>query len=136
MFQRIFLFLIVIMLLLPLGLAHTGQGETINHEGMSFFHYGSLSFPAWTYYAEIIIHIGSLIVAISAALLMQNKLAKSDQRKYAVIGLSIIAVAELLTVLHHFLILPFGILNAVINHILLLIGLVLIAYSMLHHVKR
>lgn len=110
----------------PFAYAHMGEEEMDSYH---FMFYGKLSFPAWTYYAEIILHFLSLLVAVGAVLLIYYELRKSHGHirrtlDFALLGFSLIAFGELMTTLHHFLIYPFGVLNAIINHGLLLLGLI------------
>lgn len=115
----------------PSAYAHMGEEELDSYHLM---YHGMLKFPAWTYYAEIIIHFASLLVAVGAVLLIYYELRKSHGHlrrtlDYALLGFSLIAFGELMTTLHHFLIYPFGVLNAIINHGLLLLGLIFLVYA-------
>lgn len=135
-----------IVFMIPLAYAHAEDEQDMGSMAMDssdmamgaggyhFMYYGKISFPAWTYYAEIILHFVSLLVAVGAVLLIYYELRKSHGhiRKtldYALLGFSLIAFGELMTTLHHFLIYPFGVLNAIINHGLLLIGLLCLVYA-------
>ena len=87
-------------------------------------------FPVWTYYAEIVEHV--IILAFSlAAIALHYKFFKKYGKNilYAIAGWAIIALGEALTTAHHFLFYTFGEVNAVVNHALLLAGLLMLAYA-------
>ncbi|MEK6916844.1 MAG: hypothetical protein AABW92_03800, partial [Nanoarchaeota archaeon] len=85
-------------------------------------------FPVWTYYAEIVEHSLMMVVGIvGIALLWKHKKRKGVIEM--IIGLALLVVAQLITNLHHFLIYPFGILNAIIHHGLYLVSIILIILS-------
>ena len=52
-----------------------------------------------------------------------------------VYGFLFIGIGELLTLLHHFLIYPLGVFNAVFNHGLLLVGVVFLAIGFVKLIK-
>ena len=139
-------------LLLPAStFAHAGDEDSLGHidDGMeqmmgaeqmmqsdlNMMHYGTIKFPTWTYYVEIVLHMLSLAVAAFAVILIYTKLYKTHGHIKRVLdfawwGFLLLATGELLTTLHHFLFYPFGIFNAIINHTLTLTGIGLIVYAL------
>ena len=106
-----------------------------------FMHYGPISFPVWTYYAEIVQHISMVVIALIAIVAIYLSLSKKvELRKQdlqlALWGFIILGAGELMTTLHHYLIHPFGIYNAVVNHLLLLVGLLLLALVFIQIYRR
>lgn len=84
------------------------------------------AFPAWTYWVEIFEHLAMfLVAAVATAVLLSRK----KRAGYAAFGFGVLALAELLTILHHFLVYPFGVWNAIFNHSLLLVAVASLAYS-------
>ncbi len=104
----------------------------------------SLVFPEWTYYAETIEHGAMLIIAIITILLLIKPYRKHENEVkesilWLIIGLVMLALSQLLTNLHHFLIFPFGIWNAIIHHGLLMVSVVVMIiafFKLLKGVKR
>ena len=96
-------------------------------------HNDNIIFPSWTYYGEIIEHSIIIIISIIAIYLLINKYRKNVKKeeaiKLSIIAFAIIALSQLLTNLHHFLVYPFGVWNAIIHHGLLLVGIILIVFS-------
>ena len=143
--KRAFLWIIISMLMLTAVSAHSGDDEAVHHmdindmpmmqqEEIQVMHYGSIQFPAWTYYVEIVQHILSIAAAVAGVVIIYSRLYKTHGHlkkvlDYAVWGFLILGIGELLTTLHHFLFHPFGIMNAIINHLMVLVGLGLIVYS-------
>lgn len=116
------------------GLHHADDITAADAGDMQMMHYGTIRFPVWTYYAEIILHVLSLAVAAFAVILIYTKLYKTHGHIKKVLdfawwGFILLAFGELLTTLHHFLFYPFGIFNAIINHTLTLTGIGLIVYA-------
>src|SRR3989344_7711131 len=106
---------IFVILLTGIALADEGHG---------------MEFPVWTYYAEIVEHL--IIFAFSSiAIIFHYKFYKKYGRNiiYAIAGWAIIAIGEALTTAHHFLFYPFGEINAIVNHGLLLAGLFILAFA-------
>ncbi len=94
-------------------------------------HVKRLVFPAWTYYAEIVEHSLMIIIAFVAILLLIKPYKKFEAKTkegilLMIVGLSIFIFAQILTNLHHFLIFPFGIWNAIFHHGLYVISLITI----------
>ena len=118
--------------------AHGDENHALGELTASFFHYGSLGFPAWTYYVEIVEHIAMFLVVMAAALVYLVAYKKEAGKSLGIViaGFILLAVAELLTIAHHFLIHPLGIFNAVVNHFLTLIGFVLLAYGIFMMLKN
>ena len=118
---------LLILLSFPIVLAHTDEfGEA---SSIHFMHRGALKFPVWSYYAEIVEHLVMVIVVAVAlyavyAIFSRFHIEKKGIFNLFVYGFLLIGVGELLTLLHHFLIYPLGVLNAVFNHGLLVIGIV------------
>lgn len=113
--------------------AHTDEiGEV---DSMHFMHYGSLTFPVWTYWVEILEHSGMIVVGIIILIILFNHYSSSankTKRKniaYALWGFGLWTLGEILTQSHHFLFFPFGIFNAVVTHGLTLAGIILITIS-------
>jgi len=108
--MRRFLFL---LLLLPAVFAHSDEGVV---------------FPAWTYWVEIVEHAATFAISISViAFLLYRKAGN----RFLVAGFGLFALAEFLTILHHFLIYPFGIWDSIVNHGLLLLAVGAVARSVL-----
>ncbi len=104
-------------------------------------HGGRLVFPAWTYYAEIVEHSLMIIISIAAILLLINPYKTySNEAKdgilWMIIGLGIFIFAQLITNLHHFLIFPFGIWNAVIHHGLYVISIIVIIAAFFKAIEK
>ena len=120
---------LLILLSFPIVLAHTDEfGEA---SSMHFMHRGALKFPVWSYYAEIVEHLVMVIVVAVALYAVYGTFSKFHIEKKGTLNLFVygflfIGIGELLTLLHHFLIYPLGVLNAVFNHGLLVIGIVLL----------
>lgn len=99
----------------------------------------ALIFPEWTYYAEIVEHSAMVIIAIIAILFLIRPYREHENAKQGIlwlmIGLGIFALSQLLTNLHHFLIFPFGVLNAVVHHGLLLVSIVIITIALFKLLK-
>ena len=87
-------------------------------------------FPVWTYYAEIVEHVIIFIFAAISVVFHQKFYKKYGKNIiYAMTGWAIIALGEALTIAHHFLFYPFGEINAIMNHALLLVGLFVLAFA-------
>lgn len=132
--KKILLLFLLIALVVPFGYSHSDEYEESGMGSMHLFHYGKLSFPVWTYYAEIVEHVLLFTIAVAGVWLIYYKLYKSHEHlkevlDYVLWGFALLGLGELLTTLHHFLIYPFGIFNAVINHGLVLVGIGLLIYS-------
>lgn len=84
------------------------------------------AFPVWTYWVEIGEHAAMFLIALT---IVAYLLKKGPDMKLALWGFGIFALAEFLTILHHFLVYPFGVWNAIVNHGLLLVALALVSYS-------
>lgn len=106
--------LLFLSLIIPIGLADSDH----------------IAFPEWTYWVEIFEHSGILIVSLVAVAFLFSKYENKGWVKFAIAGFGIFAFSEILTILHHFLIYPFGVWNAIANHGLSLIGLAVIFYSL------
>ena len=116
-------------LISPFIIAHDDTPTPDASDGAS-----PIAFPIWTYYAEIALHVLTLIASIAVAFFIRFNLYKSQKHskgalRFAFFGFLFIAAGELLTTIHHFLISPFGIYDSIANHFLLLIGLVLLVLS-------
>lgn len=88
-------------------------------------------FPAWTYYVEILEHSLMAIIGIIAIMFLVKsytvyKYETKEGINLMIIGLIIFIVAQILTNLQHFLILPFGIFTAILHHGLLLVSIAVI----------
>lgn len=93
------------------------------------------AFPVWTYWVEIVEHaVIFLVSATTAAYLVYRR--KKASTKIAAAGFGILAIGELLTILHHFLAYPFGVWNAIVNHALLLAAVSTIAYALARSLKE
>lgn len=94
--------------------------------------------PIWTYYVEIFEHIVAALVAGGAAALLYAYHGRKhdEEHRLAALGFAIIFIGEALTTAHHFLLKPFGVWNAIVNHALLLLGLAVLAYALLHRKLR
>lgn len=127
--MKIFYFtLFLVFILIPLTLAHSDDiGE---QDSMHFMHKGRLTFPVWTYYAEIIEHIAMFIVGVVGFVLVFK-----TKNSFLLWGFGVFTFSELLTTLHHFLIFPLGVLNAVFNHLLVLISIILIVIGIINFKK-
>lgn len=132
-FSKKILIAITFLLFAQYALAHTDEiGEA---DSMHFMHYGSLTFPVWTYWAEILEHSGMIIAGIIVFIVLLNHYSSSaDKTKrkniaYALWGFGLWTLGEILTQSHHFLFFPFGIFNAVVTHGLTLAGIILIIIS-------
>ena len=123
---------------MPTVLAHTDEfGET---NGMHLMHRGALLFPVWTYYAEIIEHFAMFVVIAVVLYTIYETFSKFHIQKKKIFGFFVwgflsIGLGELLTLLHHFLIYPLGIFNAVFNHGLLLIGIIFLGIGFVRLVR-
>lgn len=102
---------LALLLLAPFAMAHENE---------------PVVFPAWTYWVEIFEHLAMLAVSAFAAAVL---LGRRKRDSHAVFGFAVFAFAELLTILHHFLLYPFGVWNAIVNHSLLLVATASLAYS-------
>ncbi len=129
----IFVMATAFLLLAPYALAHTSEmGETRN---LDFMHYGSLTFPVWTYWVEILEHLGMITVGIAVFIILLNRYSSSVEEKerknlaYALWGFGTWTLGEILTQSHHFLFFPFGIFNGIATHGLTLVGVILVAIS-------
>ena len=92
-----------------------------------------IEFPEWTYWAEIAEHTAMLGIAVIAIIFLLNYYKNQkykNQIKIAIVGFGIFAFGELSTTLHHFLLYPFGVWNAIVNHGLLLIAIAIIVYAL------
>ncbi len=113
--------------MLPAAIAHTDEfGEA---SSMHLMHKGALKFPVWTYYAEIVEHLVMVVIVAVALYAVYKTFSRLHIEKKGIFNLFVygflfIGIGELLTLLHHFLIYPLGVLNAVFNHGLLVIGIV------------
>ena len=119
--------LMFLIAILPAVYSH--EDEFGDSDNIHLFHMGKLTFPVWTYWAEIAEHFAAVLaVAIGLFLLYFNSAIK----KISLIGygLIFILISEVLTLFHHFLIFPLGIFNAVFNHGLLLIGFALLVLGL------
>ena len=91
-------------------------------------------FPQWTYYGEIVEHTLLIIITFLAIILL-IKPSKTEEKKkklsisLMIIGLATVLLSQFLTDLHHFLIYPFGMWNAIVHHGFLVIGVALMIYS-------
>ena len=101
----------------------------ITLSSMVFADHPETSFPAWTYYGEIVEHLGILAAALIGFifLLPQRKKRGMD---YVLIGLALLSVSQLLVNMHHFLILYAGIFTALVHHGLLLIAVIFLIFGM------
>lgn len=108
--------LLVILIATGAGLVDANGEDLTDETGVSF--------PAWTYYAEIAEH--SLIIiasAIAMLFLVRPYRARRKEERQGILmmmtGLAILLISQLLTNLHHFSVFLFGIWNAIIHHGLL-----------------
>ena len=85
-----------------------------------------VTFPAWTYWAEIYEHSAMLLIALAGAYAF---------RKHALTmsGWLVIALSQVLTNLQHLMILYAGAWTAIIHHGVLLVGLALVLYGTVEH---
>ncbi len=116
-----------------------GDENAAGDSHFELFHYGSLGFPAWTYYVEIVEHIAMFLAVMIGAMIVYLKAYKREASKsfgLVIFGFVLLALAEALTIMHHFLIHPLGIFNAVVNHFLTLAGFVLLAYGVFMVIKN
>jgi len=130
---------LLMLLALPVAIAHTDEFGEVSNE-MHFMHRGTLKFPVWTYYVEIIEHLVMVIVAAIALYVVYETFSKLHIEKKEILGFFVkgflfIGVGELLTLLHHFLFYPLGIFNAVFNHGLLLAGTAFLGIGLVKLVK-
>ncbi|MBI4896417.1 MAG: hypothetical protein HY832_02615 [Candidatus Aenigmarchaeota archaeon] len=98
-----------------------------------------IEFPEWTYWTEIAEHMMMLGIAVIAIILLLNCYKNQKIKnpiKFAMIGFGIFAFGEFSTIFHHFLVYPFGVWNAIINHGLLLIAIAVILYGFLELLKE
>lgn len=100
----------------------------------------SLIFPAWTYYAEIAEHSLMIIIGVVAILFLSKpyKIYKGEVKQgilWMIMGLTIFIFAQLLTNLHHFLVYPFGIWNAIIHHGLYVMSIAIIIMALFKVLK-
>jgi len=138
--QRFFGYLVFLLVLLnlPVVLAHSDEfGEV---DSMHFMHMGTLKFPIWSYYVEIIEHLVMFVVVAIALYSIYSAFSKFHIEKKEILGFFVkgflfIGIGELLTLLHHFLFYPLGIFNAVFNHGLLLVGIAFLAVGLVKLIK-
>jgi len=133
------IFFLLMLFMLPIALAHTDEFGEVSNE-IHFMHKGALKFPVWTYYAEIVEHLVMVVVVAIAlyavyAIFSRFHIKKRGIFNLFVYGFLLIGVGELLTLLHHFLIYPLGVLNAVFNHGLLVIGVVFLCIGFVKLVR-
>ena len=85
-----------------------------------------VTFPAWTYWAEIYEHSAIFLIALAGAYAF---------RKHAVTmsGWLVIALSQVLTNMQHLMILYAGVWTAIIHHGTLLVGLALVLYGTIDH---
>src|SRR3989338_3599111 len=133
------IFFLLMLFMLPIALAHTDEfGEASNE--IHFMHKGALKFPVWTYYAEIIEHFVMFIVIAVVLYAVYKTFSKFHIEKKGILnlfmyGFSFIGVGELLTFLHHFLIFPLGVFNAVFNHLLVMVGIIFLGIGFVKLVR-
>lgn len=117
--------LVVSLLLIP---AIFASANGSNEEGVIF--------PVWTYYAEIVEH--GLIISIAIFVLyriLTRTRKKTGVTNHLILGFIALAIGESLTIMHHFLIYPFGIYNAIVHHGLLLVSIVFISFSCIKSIR-
>lgn len=92
-------------------------------------------FPVWTYYLEIVEH--SVMVIISVVGMYSFYRMYVTKRQSVILGLlwglGLFGFGQLLTTLQHFLLFPFGIWTAIINHGFLLVGVGIFVKSLLQY---
>ena len=130
---------LLMLLALPIAIAHTDEFGEVSNE-IHFMHKGALKFPVWTYYAEIVEHLVMFVVIAITLYAIYETFSKFHIEKKKTFGFFVwgflsIGLGELLTLLHHFLIYPLGIFNAIFNHGLLLAGVVLLGIGFVKLVK-
>ncbi len=127
------LFAVVLLFSAGSAFAHEGAGIAPHEEPAASA--AALQFPQWTYWVEIFEHAAITVVAAAAVaylLLMRKKSSIGTKRAgLLATGFALLALSQLLTNLHHFLIYPFGELNAIAHHGLLLASVIVIAIGVL-----
>jgi len=98
----------------------------------------SITFPVWTYYVEIVEHSLIILVSLIAVILLFKKINSKNRNSVYLMssGLVALIIAQFITNLHHFLIYPFGIWNAVIHHGLYFISIVLMIMAFFKTIKK
>lgn len=86
-------------------------------------------FPAWTYYGEIVEHLGILAAALIGFIFLLPQRKKRGMN-YVLAGLALLAISQLLVNMHHFLILYAGIFTALVHHGMLLIAVIFLIFGM------
>ena len=131
------LWIFLALALLSMAFAHEDEfGES---ESFHFLHMGKLVFPVWTYWAEIIEHSLILLTILIGLIWAYSKYSKPNEEiKLGLVefGFITIIISETFTLLHHFLIFPFGIFNAVFHHGLLFVGILLLVCGFLKLIKE
>ena len=118
------------MLLIMQVVLATGNG----HPDSS--HDGVVLFPAWTYYVEIVEHVLMAVIAFYVLVQLFEGGKQVKVVKAGLAGFALFLIAEILTILHHFMIYTFGIYTAIVHHGLLLISAGLIAYAFIESAKK
>ena len=121
---------LVVLLVLP-NLASAHEDEYGDSDNFHFFHMGKLTFPVWTYWGEIVEHFLMVIVFSAGLFYIYTKKKVDKIGSMVVSGFVLILISELFTLLHHFLIFPLGVLNAVFGHGLLLVGMLLVVFGII-----
>lgn len=97
---------------------------------------GRVVFPVWTYYAEIVEHSLMAVIAIVVIVQIADYKKPKNAVKYGLAGFAVFFLAEILTIMHHYLIYIFGIYTAIIHHGLLLVSIALISYAFVSSLKK
>jgi len=132
--RKIILWAFLSLALLNIAFAH--EDEFGEFDSMHFFHTGKLVFPVWTYWAEIVEHFAIVLAVAIGLILAYAKLRANEKHSLFLTGFILILVSETFTLLHHFLVFPFGIFNAVFHHGLLFTGILFLVLGIIKLAKE